>query len=204
MPRFLAIGRSRVQLLEAVAHDPADARCMAAALETLEPKRIHVDLTPIEARLVEQGGGSLAPFATRAFDAVASCGPAEPNALYRIVSEWAAEHGATVELLLPDLAPAPEGRRWPRPTGLRRLDRMLRREGFSAADSRTAVARLDRHYASRVPELAAWLEARRDLAAKTLVRGYDGRGEDGVAVLAFPEADTVADRVYRLLHPNPS
>ncbi len=204
MQRFVRIGESRIQFLEGVAHDPRDGERAVAALDALRPPCVHLDLTPFEARLLRDDPDALAPYAARVFDRVAQVGPAEPNVLYHAVQEWGERAGTPVQLLLPDLAPPPAGRRFPRPTGLRLLDRIVRREGFDAADARRAVERFQRHYVSRVPELAAWLEERRRACARTLVGSYLGRREDAAAVLAAPEADAVADQVYLAQRPAPS
>ena len=199
MQRFLAIGRSRLQLLEGVAHDPTDAARVVAALEALRPARVHLDLSPLEWDLLTTDPDSLAPFAARAFERVAQVGPAEPNALYQAVRAWCARSQTPHSLLLATLPEAPPGRK-----GLKLLDRMVRKEGFAAANARSAVERLHKHYVARIPQLVDWLGARRALAAGTLVRTYAGRQDEGAVVCAFPEGEAIADQAFLLQHPRAS
>lgn len=187
-PRFVAVGRARVQVLEAVAHDPAAAQAVVETLDALRPGLLLLDRSRDDWDSVR--AGRLDPYNERLFLAVETTGRSRPDVLWREAKAWGRRTGARVGVIHPTSTPPPEGRR-----GLKALDRLLRKEGFEAPTPTTAAVRFVDHYVHRVPEVRDWLMARRDETARLLWRNLSGQDVSAVVLLAVPDADPVCDRL---------
>lgn len=187
-PRFVQVGRARVQVLEAVAHDPDGARAVVRTLDALRPRLLLLDRSRDDWDGVR--AGRLDPYNERLLAAVQAAGRASPDVLWREAKAWAARTGARVGVIHPTGTPPPGGRR-----GLRALDRLLRREGFEAAGPVAAARRFVDLYVHRVPAVRDWLMQRRDETARRLWESLSGQDVSVVVVLAAPDADPVCDRL---------
>lgn len=198
MQRFLLVGQARLNVVDAVAHDPSAWPRVQAVLDQLRPTVVLAGLSPAAWDLLAEPG-SLDPWEARVFERVADLVPgAQPQAVFHRLRAWAQSNGAAVRLV-PGALPDPPLRR----RDLKALDKMVRKEGFVARDARSAVERLHLHYASRVPELSAWLDARRSAMAAGLAAHGARHQEDLVAVFPYPEGDRVAELLQARARANP-
>jgi hypothetical protein len=190
MQRFLAVGHTRLHVLEAGIHSPSEARRIRATLAALGPRRLWFDLAPSEWRAIlaaEKPTG----LAKRLLRAAGAAGAVQPFAVYLEAYAWAEAERVPVRFLLDKPEPAPRLAVW-------RLDRIVRREGFEAADPTAALRRLHQHYVSRVPALVSWLDRRWAAAARALLMAERDAGSGGVVLCGLPDGEGIADRVQRL------
>ena len=188
MQRFQVIGESRLQVVEAVAHEPRHVDHVVGVLRHIQPALVRFDLTPAQLDMALQGG-VLGPEEALLFAQLQAHGAMDPYCIQRAAARWAKDNGAVVDLIAP-LVPEPPGGRH-----ARKLAKMVRKEGFDARDPVSAVDRFHMHYVSRVPDLAAWHCMHIAEMARGLVARHRDRKLDAVLVLSRPNADTLLDAV---------
>lgn len=183
MQRFLPVGQSRVQVLSGMQHDVQDARRVAAAIEQMRPATLVVDRAAVQWQTIGEPN-DLQRVVLETLGGV-------PDALWALAHKAARQAGTRVVLLHQD-APDPPKK------GIKQLRRLLKREGFErTADGRRDLQRLHAHYLART-ELWPWVEAHRDRSAARLRAALETSPTRAVALLPFPDADIVCDRVQAL------
>ncbi len=191
-PRFVPVGQARLQVLDAVAHDPRETAAVVATLDALRPEVVLVDRDRDDWERARAGRpGAYDERLLRALEEARL--PARPDVLWREVRAWGKRTGARVGVIHPASIPPPAGRR-----GLRGLDKLLKKEGFEATGPRAAVEASTDHYVGRVPDLRTWLVERRDETARLLWTSLSGHAVRAVVVFAAPDADAVCHRLADL------
>jgi hypothetical protein len=193
MQRFLAFGHARIHVLQAGIHDPSEAQRIVKTLDGLAPKRLWFDIGAEDwpSILAQRPPGGLHK---RSLELGGRCGAVSPFVVYRQAHEWAIRQATQVAFVGAEPPP-------PRRLDLWRLDRMLKREGFESATPTTAVQRLHLHYISRIPRLAAWVNAWCTETAQNLVAAMPSAGAGGVLIVAAPHGDVIADHAQAMPKP---
>ncbi len=189
-PRFVQLGRATLQVLEAAPHDPKEAAAAIATLDALRPPLLLLDRSRADWDSVR--AGHLDPYNERLLGAVKATGAGtRPDVLWREAKAWATRTGTRVGVIHAEGTEPPK-------KGLKKLDKLVKKEGFEAATSQAAMERFVDHYVLRVPELRTWLIGRRDETAKRLWQNLAGQDVRAVVLFAAPDADAVCARLAQV------
>lgn len=190
----MQLGRATLQVLEAVPHDPQEAAAAIATLDALRPPLLLLDRSRADWDSVR--AGKLDPYNERLLKAVQATGTStRPDVLWREAKAWATRTGTRVGVIH---ATGNE----PPAKGLKRLDKLVKKEGFEARNGQAAMERLVDHYVLRVPELRTWLMERRDDTARRLWQNMAEQDARAVVLFAAPDADPVCERLAQIQQRN--
>ncbi len=181
MQRFVPIGRHRIQVVGGMEHDEADARRVAQTITALRPDvvvlatdidtwREPMRLDPFDKLMLQHLGGS-----------------SERHVLWGHASTAARQVGAQIAVLHEQHDDPPR-------KGMKRLHKLLKREGFDATGQHQQdVAKFVQHYVARCPELVDWMHATRARHAARLRAAIETRPRRVVAVMDAIHLDAVCD-----------
>lgn len=191
MQRFVPVGKSRLQFLQAPIHDLDAVEPTLRTLEQLRPSQVLLDRTEEEWDNWQRNRSHLEPFEKVVYDRLAPHHEVMPYVVCKKVQQWCIDNRTPMGLILRRHPAAPK-------KGLKSLRKRLQYDPTGQARSEYTMADLYQDHVLQVPAVKEWLEARHDRAARALWGTYRDREERPACLFAFPEMDPVAQKVQSL------
>lgn len=193
MQRYVPVGASRLQFLQAPIHDQDAVAPVLKTLEQLRPDHVLLDRTQEEWDGWQRHRGFLDPFEKLVYDRLAPHHEVMPYVVCKKVHQWCIENRTPMGLILRSHAP-------PAKKALKKVRKRLQYDPTGQARSEYTMSDLYQDHLLQVPAMKAWLESRHERAAAALWKTYKGRKDRAACLFAYPEMDPVAQTVQSLAH----
>lgn len=191
MQRFVPVGKSRLQFIQAVIHDPRAVEPVLQQLGQLRPTQVLMDRSGDEWDGWQRDPSYLDPFEKVIYDHLATSVDVAPYVVPKAVHRWCIHNGVPMGLMLRSGEPPPR-------KGMKSLRKRAVTSPTGHMRPEYIVGDLYQDAALQIPDVQEWLRERHQHMARALVKSYATRQERVACLFAYPEMDPVAQHVQRL------